>query len=137
MEKNERNKTYFFGKFLYFRYLETLTSSSFSTDSYFFNQSMAFAGTRKRYWTGTSAHSHLHNLPFTQCFHGTMEEGEKHWYVFFKAPNWINALLMLWWYFLLLFLCLFSFVYFFWYVPATRIKLKSDIWASNRSTLLL
>ena len=38
---------------------------------------------------------------------------------------------MLWWHGLFLFIYLFSFVSFFWYVPATRIKLKSDIWALN------
>ena len=37
-----------FHKFLYFRHLETLHSSSFSTISNFlFNQSVAFAGPRK------------------------------------------------------------------------------------------
>ena len=38
---------------------------------------------------------------------------------------------MLLWHGLLLFLCLFSFAGFFWYVPATRIKLQSDTWAFN------
>ena len=55
-EKNMGGINLDFDKFLYFGHLETLHSSSFSTVSnFFFNQQMAFTGSKKWYRTGISS----------------------------------------------------------------------------------
>ena len=67
----------------YFRHLETLHLSSFSTLSrFFFNQSMAFAGPRKENDTELEfpAHNHLRTIYPSRndfCLHGAIGKSER------------------------------------------------------------
>ena len=114
-EKKIKLKKLDLDKFLDFRHLETLHSSSFSTVSnFFYNQSMAFAGLRKWYLMTTCKQTKISS--------------------FFKASYWINECQcyddMVCFFFYVSFLLFVSFN-----VLAITIELKRDASASNGPTL--